>query len=449
MNVVGIIAEYNPFHQGHAYQIKKLRELCNADYVIIAMSGNFVQRGAPALMEKYSRAQMALCCGADLILELPALYATASAEYFALGGVSLLNATGIATHLGFGAETDNKELLVQLAAVLLEEPERYREYLRKELKRGLSFPASRAAALTRYLLELPKPDTIPAATDGRCTPENMLASSNHMLAFSNHMLAFPNNILALEYLQALTSTRSAMIPVPILRQGRGYHDNTIDTAYHNDETITQDDHSESPSFCSASAIRSCLKQDNSPLPETAMPKAAYDILRHYPHPFLYEDDFSALLHYELLTDDAARLASWGDSSPELANRLLAERANFTNWSGFCQQMKTKNITYARLSRLFAHMLLQIRQEDYKAYPAPSYLRILGFRKSAAPLLSALKAHSSLPLITTPTDARQMLSKEGRCLLDFDLRATELYRICLTAKGDNSLKNDFRQQLIRL
>lgn len=440
MNVVGIIAEYNPFHQGHAYQIKELRERCNADYVIIAMSGNFVQRGAPALMEKYSRAQMALRCGADLVLELPALFATAGAEYFARGGVSLFNATGIATHLGFGAETDDKELLMQLAAILLEEPERYREYLRMELKKGLSFPASRARALTHYFSKSPETEMIPATSTDNHTLEGILAS--------------PNNILALEYLQALISTRSAIIPCPILRQGRGYHDKTITKTYQikaidescQDNTITQED---SESFCSASAIRSCLKQGDFPLPETTMPRAAYDILNQYPHPFLFEDDFSALLHYELLTDDAKYLASFGDSSSELARRLMAERTNFTNWSGFCQQMKTKNITYARLSRLFAHMLLHIRQEDYRAYPVPSYLRILGFRKAAAPLLSALKANSSLPLITSPADAGKMLSERDQRLLDFDLRATELYRLCLAAKGDISLKNDYQQQIIRL
>lgn len=449
MNVVGIIAEYNPFHLGHTYQIKKLRELCNADYVIIAMSGNFVQRGAPALMEKYSRTQMALCCGADLVLELPTLFATASAEYFARGGVSLLDATGIVTHLGFGAETDDKELLMQLAAVLLEEPERYREKLRMELKKGLSFPASRAAALTRYLSELPETETILAASDNSRTLEDMLTSSNNILAT-------PNNILALEYLQALASLHSAMIPCPILRQGMGYHDKTITKTSHDkaidkschDNSITQE-HRESFPFCSASAIRSCLKDDNSPLPETVMPKVAYEILNHYPHPFLFEDDFSALLHYELLTDDAARLASFGDSSFELANRLLAKRSTFTNWSGFCQQTKTKNITYTRLSRLFTHMLLHIRQEDYRTYPLPSYLRILGFRKAAAPLLPALKANSRLPLITSPADAGQMLSEKDRRLLDFDLRATELYRLCLAAKGDVSLKTDYRQQVIRL
>lgn len=426
MNVVGIIAEYNPFHQGHAYQIQKLKELCSADYVIIAMSGNFVQRGAPALMEKYSRAKMALSCGADLVLELPALFATASAEYFARGGVALLNAAGVVTHLGFGAETDNIETLSELSAVLLEEPAPYRESLHLELKRGLSFPAARAAALKSYLPEMPETEEI---------------------------LASPNSILALEYLQALTNTHSAMTPVPILRQGRGYHDTEIDETYHNaaiDETYhgkarTQESFG-SDTFCSASAIRSCLKNGSSPLPETAMPKSSYDILKNYPHPFLFEDDFSALLHYELLTDNIDNLAAWGDSSPELAHRLLAKRTHFTDWSSFCQQMKTKNITYTRLSRLFTHMLLHISQDDYNTFKEPSYLRILGFRKSAAPLLSALKSNSSLPLITNPKDAGQILSEDARRLLALDLRATDLYRLCLTAKGDCSLKNDYKQYL---
>lgn len=431
MNVVGIIAEYNPFHRGHDYQIRKLKEACDADYVVIAMSGNFVQRGAPALMDKYSRTMMALSCGADLVFELPALFATASAEYFSKGGVLLLNSTGIVTHLGFGAETDNCKLLSELSAVLLEEPGLYRECLRRELKAGASFPAARSAALLDYI----------AGNPTSLQPNEI-----------KELLASPNNILALEYLQALEASHSAMIPLPILRQGGGYHDTAV----------TQD-------FCSASAIRSCLKNAASqeipqtgqtidmlssknrsfPLPETAMPKASYDILTNYPHPFLFEDDFSTLLHYELITDDNDALAVWGDSSPELAHRLLAERDYFTSWSSFCQHMKTKNFTYARLSRLFTHMLLHIRQEDYEKFTAPSYLRILGFRKSAAPLLSSLKSNSSLPIITSPADAKRVLSPEAKQLLALDLRATELYRLCLTAKGDYSMKNDYKQQIVRL
>ncbi|MCI9525594.1 MAG: nucleotidyltransferase family protein [Lachnospiraceae bacterium] len=449
MNVVGIIAEYNPFHRGHEYQILKLRELCHADYVIIAMSGNFVQRGAPALMDKYSRTLMALSCGADLVLELPSLFATASAEYFSTGGVCLLNGAGVVTHLGFGAETNNTQLLSALADVLSKEPEHYRENLRRELKAGASFPAARSAALRNYI-----------ATDMPSLLQNCQIEDNSPdlpLSYTTFkeiedVLASPNNILALEYLQALAASGSAIIPTPIFRKGSGYHDTAI----------TED-------FCSASAIRSCLREKSSflqtvkqtqtansaakngraPLPETAMPKAAYDILNDYPHPFLFEDDLSALLHYELLTGDTDRLAAWGDSSPEIANRLAAEREHFTNWSGFCQHMKTKNITHARLCRLFTHMLLHIRQEDYRTFTAPAYLRVLGFRKSAAPLLTAIKSHGNLPLITNPADAERFLSPESRLLWQFDMRGTELYRLCLAAKGDYSMKNDYRQQIICL
>ena len=443
MNVVGIIAEYNPFHRGHEYQIQTLKKLCRADYVIIAMSGNFVQRGAPALMEKYSRTRMALSCGADLVLELPSLFATASAEYFSVGGVRLLNSTGVVTHLGFGAETDNIRLLSALANVLAKEPEHYRKYLRQELKSGLSFPAARSAALQNYITT-DMPAFLQDCSDERTPPH--VQSSYVTLAEIEDVLASPNNGLALEYLQALDACDSAIEPMPILRKGNGYHDTAI----------TAD-------FCSSSAIRSFLKKElpyhqpenifaqnnNCALPETAMPKNAYDILIQYKHSFLFEDDLSALLHYELLTDDADRLAAWGDSSPEIANRLLSERNHFTNWSGFCQHIKTKNITYTRLSRLFTHMLLHIRREDYQTLTAPAYLRVLGFQKSAAPLLSAIKSHGSLPLVTNPADAEPLLSAEAQRLWQFDMRSADLYRLCLAAKGDYTMKNDYRQQIICL
>ncbi len=426
MNIVGIITEYNPFHRGHEYQISRLKELCHADYVIIAMSGNFVQRGAPALMDKYSRARMALSCGADLVLELPALFATASAEYFARGGVSLLNNTKIVTHLGFGVEMNNLSLLSSISALLLEEPDPYREYLQKELKMGASFPSARSLALQNYIISAESTNYL---------------SSPLTASEIKEILASPNNILALEYLQALTAFHSTMIPLPIPRQGRGYHDTTV-TQDSPDVAVTQD-------FCSASAIRSCIKNNTLPVPEAAMPEASYSILNNYPHPFLFEDDFSPLLHYELITDAEDCLAAWGDSSPELARRLIAEREHFTDWSSFCLHMKTKNFTYARLSRLFTHMLLHIQQEDYRELTAPSYLRILGFRKSAAPLLSNLKSNSSLPIITSPADAKRLLSPRAKQLLALDLRATELYRLGLAAKGDCTLKNDYRQQIIRL
>ena len=202
MNVVGIIAEYNPFHQGHAYQIEALKKICHAEHVVIAMSGNFVQRGAPALMEKYSRAAMALNCGADLVLELPALFATASAEAFARGGVFLLDCTGIVTHLGFGAETADMQLLSKLSRILLAQPSSYLESLQKSLRNGRSFPAARADALNAYF------------KNSIVSRETAFHGPNVSGGCFDKILASPNNILALEYLKALADLSSPMLLFP-------------------------------------------------------------------------------------------------------------------------------------------------------------------------------------------------------------------------------------------
>ena len=156
-----------------------------------------------------------------------------------------------------------------------------------------------------------------------------------------------------------------------------------------------------------------------------------------------------LLHYKLLTEDKSRLAGYGASSPFLAGRLLNERDSFCGWNAFCQHMKTKNITYTRLSRLFLHMLLNITKEDYRTFPRPSYLRVLGFASSAAPLLAALKKNSQLPVITRLSYAPRLLSSQAQKLLSVDLRASDLYALGLTSKGDATLKNDYRRQILRL
>lgn len=447
MKVIGIIAEYNPFHRGHAYQIEKLKQEIHADYVVIAMSGNFVQRGAPALMDKYSRASMALSCGADLVLELPVLYATASAEYFARGGVALLNHTGVVTHLGFGAESNAPALLQEIAEILVKQPETFRKTLQQELKEGSSFPVARSQALKVYVSSL---QTRPTENISSGQQEKTLPSlSPHAISSKQlgEMLSSPNNILAIEYYKALSCYDSGIIPCPILRQGKGYHDTAMDNS----------------GFCSASAIRSQLKKESSALENNcssenpaqislsadAMPAASYEILKKYPHPFLFEDDFSTLVHYKLLTESSEELSSYADSSPELVNRMKKEVSDFTSWSEFCDRLKTKNITYTRLSRLFLHMVLNIHKEDYQIFPAPSYLRVLGFRKDSAALLNAVKSQGTLPLITSPADAPKLLSGSAQILLSMDLKASELYGLGLAAKGDGSLKNDYQQPVIRL
>lgn len=411
MNVLGIIAEYNPFHLGHAYQIETLKKETHADYVIIAMSGNFVQRGAPALVDKYTRARMALECGADLVFELPVLFSTASAQYFAIGGVSLLENTGVVTHLGFGTEHENLTLLKEVSDILMQNPPVFQTRLQQELKNGLSFPAARAKAL-----------------------EAVFASKEHSnLPQIQEMLASPNNILAIEYLNAISLLESSMVPSPLLRKGKGYHDTAI-----------------SEGFCSASAIRKHLQGGKTAIDTTAMPESALQLLTDYPHAFLFEDDFSQLLHYKLLTETVETLADYADSSPELANRMLNARYSFASWSQFCELLKTKNTTYTRISRLFLHLILNITSDDYKIFQkqAPdSYLRVLGFRKSAAPLLSAIKKSAGMPLITSAADAHHHLSPDALSLLQMDITASDIYHLMLKTKGSQQLRNDYRHPIV--
>lgn len=413
MNVLGIIAEYNPFHNGHAYQIETLKKETGAAYAIIAMGGNFMQRGAPALLEKYTRAKMALSCGADLVLELPALYACASAESFAYGGAALLEGTGVVTHLGFGTETEHLPILQEIAGILTRQPQQFRQTLQQGLKQGLSFPAARSLAVKNCLaLSCSKGENCPSAELGQ-------------------ILSSPNNILAIEYLKALSRCHSSILPSPLLRRGQRYHDQ-----------------SPGQEFPSASAIRASIWEPGSlPLLKHAMPAPAFAILKDYPHPFLQEDDFSALLHYKLLTESPEQLSRYADSSPSLAQRIKKEENSFLSWSSFCQRLKTKNITYTRLSRIFLHMLLNIHTEGCSPLPPPSYLRVLGFCKQSAPLLAAIKTHGSLPLLTSPASAPKLLPAPAQALLAHDLAASNLYRIGLAAKGDNTLKNDYQHPIV--
>ena len=206
MNVTGIIAEYNPFHMGHLHQIKYIKEKLQSDYIVIAMSGDFVQRGAPGLLPKHIRAEMALRCGADLVLELPVQFSSASAEFFAHGGVSLLNGLGIVDQICFGSEEGDTEGMLLAAKILNQEPAEYQELLQAYLKKGMSFPAARSKALNGYL------SLLPGSTQQTVSPE---------------LLSSPNNILGIEYCRAILSLNSHIKPVTLKRKGSGYHENTL------------------------------------------------------------------------------------------------------------------------------------------------------------------------------------------------------------------------------
>ncbi|MCD7726564.1 MAG: nucleotidyltransferase [Clostridiales bacterium] len=414
MKTVGIIAEYNPFHNGHAYQIARAKEITGADYCIVVMSGDFVQRGAPALMDKYLRTECALRNGADLVLELPVYYALGSAEYFASGAVALLDKLGVTDALCFGSECGDIALLSEFAARLLEETPVFQSVLHTQLRSGLSYPNARNAAL--------------------------LASAPHL---SPHIgiLSCANNILGIEYCKALLKRGSTVRPCTVRRAGASYHDACLDSGY-----------------SSALAIRSALTSSNSLASvQGQLPPSAYALMQsHYgmDYPIL-SDDLSELLHYQLLSEQPEGYTCHPDIDQELSNRIRKLLPRYQSFSSFCGLLHTKNRTYTRISRSMAHILLHLRRDRLDAYRREDfvlYARMLGFRQEAQELLAAVKERSQIPLISKLADADALLTPLGVEMLSTDIFAGHIYQAAVQHKYQAPClaeQNEYNRQLIRV
>lgn len=403
MKIVGLITEYNPFHAGHLYHMQQARELTGADYCVVLMSGSFVQRGEPAIFDKYLRTKTALLAGADLVLEIPVAFSTASAHEFAAYGVALLSAIGVDAVV-FGSECGQIEILKQAAYALNHESAEFQERLRKGLKAGLTYPQARAKALEM---------------------EDTWAS----------VLSSPNNILGIEYLRAAEDLHSLMEFYTISRKGSGYHEDTLADA----------------NFPSASAIRGIIRNSLS------KDKDLLDILAsHLPavtHPAytgavpVFVDDFSELLNAAVLQMQAT--FSIADLSPELAARLAKPPYFPLSFEKRIQALKTRQLTYTRVSRALLHLVLGMREEDISRWKDEGYAlyaRILGFRRQSSPLLSCLHKKSSIPLITKMADAAQNLSPSALALLEQEVYASHLYQT-VRMKRSGVFQNEYTEGLV--
>ena len=403
MKIVGLITEYNPFHAGHLYHMQQARELTGADYCVVLMSGSFVQRGEPAIFDKYLRTKTALLAGADLVLEIPVAFSTASAHEFAAYGVALLSAIGVDAVV-FGSECGQIEILKQAAYAVNHESAEFQERLRKGLKAGLTYPQARAKALEM---------------------EDTWAS----------VLSSPNNILGIEYLRAAEDLHSPMEFYTISRKGSGYHEDTLADA----------------NFPSASAIRGIIRNSLS------KDKDLLDILAsHLPavtHPAytgavpVFVDDFSELLNAAVLQMQAT--FSIADLSPELAARLAKPPYFPLSFEERIQALKTRQLTYTRVSRALLHLVLGMREEDISRWKDEGYAlyaRILGFRRQSSPLLSCLHKKSSIPLITKMADAAQNLSPSALALLEQEVYASHLYQT-VRMKRSGVFQNEYTEGLV--
>lgn len=487
MKVTAVIAEYNPFHNGHRYQLDSIRQTMDTDLIIAVMSGDFTQRGIPAIVDKYERCQMALENGADLVFELPVYFALGSAEYFAQGAVSLIDKLGVVDFLHFGSESGDIDLMYKFTSrMLANEPDAYKTALNRYLKRGYSFPAARDRALS----ELLPVDIVP--TDAP-VPEK-----------SRQLFSAPNNILGLEYIKALIQRKSPVKPVTLARKGGGYSSDSLDT----------------DSFASANAIRNALLRPSesvagshfaqdidltqntfSEIPACAkkhMPESVCAILRQ--KQFLYADDFSELLLYKMLQDKMFQdkmlqnnklqdkipkdknfqgkmplnemsidklpkdaFAKYYDIGSQLSHTLYNNLPGYTTFEDFALSCKTKNLTYTRICRGLMHILLDMTQENADALKQndyAQYARLLGFTEHGKQLLKTIKANASIPIITKLPDALRQLCDTALMSLRSDIYAADIYdgvrqqkQIRLSGvrsgqTGSLSRHNELTRQIIR-
>ncbi len=412
MQITGIIAEYNPLHLGHQFHITETRKQTGADYIVTVLSGDFVQRGLPAILDKHIRTRMALEAGSDLVLELPVPYALSSGEGFGFGGVSLLHQLGCINSLSFGSEAGELNSLMPIAQVLqLEDVSEHTSYhaaYQSALKQGLTHPAARIQALNKAYPELNT-----AALDGHS-----------------------NNMLALEYCKAICRLNSPIQPVTIKRQGQDYLQSSVCPGGH---------------FASATAIREALSQKNMQVLAKQVPSHVAQTVSQAlsENRLLFPDDFSALLHYKLLMLSKEALSDYWEVTSDLANKIVKNLSSFENYTQFANLLWTKDTTYARVCRTLMHILLDIRNDTWNVHQPVPYAKVLGFRKNAAPLLTEIKKSTCIPLITKLADAEKALSPESRQLLSLDIKAAHIYDSVVLQKSNQKANHEMQKQIVIL
>lgn len=388
MKISGIIVEYNPLHKGHLFHINKTKELTNCDILIAVMSGNFNQRGIPSVLDKWTKTKLALENGVDIVLELPAVYALASAEFFANGAVSLLNSLGVVDDLCFGSESGDINLLDTIAEVLVHEPLEYKNSLKFHLNKGILFPKARSLALLDYL-----------STRTNYNAEDLVVQLNSS-----------NNILGIEYIKSLKRLNSTITPYTLKREGGSYNSSDLNNI-----------------FSSATSIRKTLKT-NSDLSEIKnhVPPRVYEefiTLLNEDYTFPFDDMMYSSIRYKALTSRNNYFKNLPDVSEGLHNKILSSLKESLTYEQCISSIKSKRYTYTRISRILCQYYLDFYNYDIlnmRKAPCP-YARILGFTQRGSLGLKSMKNNCTIPLYAK-------LPKDGPDALELDLQCTRGYSI---------------------
>lgn len=382
MITTALITEYNPFHLGHKYHLESSLKDCSSTVTIAIMSGNFMQRGNPALVDKWERAKMAVLNGVDLVIELPTVYSLSSAELFAFGAVSILNKLQVVDNLYFGSEHGDIELLNHISKIIIEEPPLYKSLLKENLDKGLPFYKCRELALL-----------------------NLLDNEDAVKTLSSS-----NNILGIEYLKALNKLNSKIIPKTLKRLGNNYNDKHL-----------------SNSFSSATSIRETFKGNFSPSSiEKNVSRETFSVfleLKNKDYNFTYEDAMFPYLKYKILTNKNS-LTNIFDVSEGIENKIYESALNAKNIDELILGCKSKRYTYTRISRILTSFYLGLDREniDELLKNPPNYIRPLAFNKKGASILKEIKKLESIDIITN------VPKYHNHPHLNIDILATKAYSI---------------------
>lgn len=401
MKITGLVVEYNPLHNGHLHHITKTKEITNCDYLIGVMSGNFVQRGEPAFINKWARTEMALKAGIDLVLELPLKYSISSAEGFAHGAISTLNNLGIVDSICFGSEADNIELLKKISWILADEPLAYRILLQDYLKEGISFPSAREKALLEYFKKNIQLDI----------DQNELSA----------IIGSSNNILGIEYLKSIYRLSANIVPYSIKRISNSYNGKDLTGRISSATSIRANFHSKDiidtiPSF-THNILEEEIKRGRGPVTLEA---------------------FSDLILYKLRNLSVENIRNLLDVSEGLEYKIKKAAETETNVYSLIECVKNKRYTATRIQRILIYSLLDITKDFSASIKSPAeYIHVLGFNENGKMLLRKASKLSNVPIITNP-------SPRDEALFGLDIKATDVYVLGYRNHEEKKGKQDFQR-----
>lgn len=435
MNITGLIVEYNPFHNGHIYHLQKSLEKTNADASIAVMSGNFIQRGEPALFDKFSRAKAAVKSGVDLVVELPSIYASQSAELFAKGSVSLLNSLGCVNSICFGSEEGNIDALYLIASILCLEPQEFKEKLSSYLGEGMLFPTARNKALFDYIN----------------SPDFLFGDNFNDIDLSeerlNDILSSSNNILGIEYIKQLISLKSDIKPFTIGRIHSEYNSEEISgninsaTAVRKKlyEIISSKENNSSDIDKLIKSIQTSTDITNS-IPESTLNMITSNIekgfLPMYPE-YFFETLISTIIR------DKKNLESYFDISEGIENKIFKAALVAKDYNELLNLVKSKRYTMTRIKRCLNNILLGITKDDMelaKGINTIPYVRILAFNSKGREIIREIKKSSEIKIINKFSEVEHFMDdKNFKFLIENDIKCTDIYNTIYYKKNRPLLK----------